>query len=83
MRPYTFMPVTPEKSERAPRGASVLALSGTCPTCGRPLTARQRVCSGRCRAASSRWRRVEAQTERTRRVRELLEAVALVLSGPG
>jgi len=40
---------------------------------------RTSACSDKCRAAKSRRRRAEAQTERDRRVRELLEPAVRVL----
>ena len=52
-----------------------------CRVCGKPLRRRQRqVCSGKCRAALSRGRKAEAESQRTRRVRGLL-AEALRLLG--
>ena len=52
-----------------------------CRVCGRPLRRRQQqVCSGKCRAALSRGRKAEAESQRTRRVRVLL-AEALRLLG--
>ena len=52
-----------------------------CCVCGKPLRRRQRqVCSGKCRAALSRGRKAEAESQRTRRVRVLL-AEALRLLG--
>lgn len=39
-----------------------------------PIHDRPEVCSGRCRAARSRQRRVEAQQERDAAIRALLEA---------
>ena len=52
-----------------------------CRVCGKPLRRRQRqVCSGKCRAALSRGRKAEAESQRTRRVRVLL-AEALRLLG--
>jgi hypothetical protein len=60
----------PEKSERAPCGASVVrsgdAPQRVCPICGMPFTGRQqkRSCFPRCRAALSRREQGEAQMER-------------------
>jgi hypothetical protein len=49
--------------------------SRTCPVCRKvPIHDRQEVCSGRCRAARSRQRRVEAQREGDAAIRDLLEA---------
>jgi hypothetical protein len=59
---------------RAPAGGSVLA-SRLCPLCQKvPIHARQEVCSGRCRAARSRQRKVEARRERDAEIPALLEA---------
>ncbi len=55
-----------------------------CPVCGKPLRPRQTsACSGPCRAALSRRRRAEGQSEKDRRVRELLEAALRVVCGTG
>ena len=52
-----------------------------CCVCGKTLRRRQRqVCSGKCRAALSRGRKAEAESQLTRRVRGLL-AEALRLLG--
>ena len=49
--------------------------SRPCPVCRTvPLTARQGVCSPRCRAARSRLRKAEARRERDAEIRSLLEA---------
>ncbi len=45
-----------------------------CPICGKSLTGRQQVCSGRCRAKLSRQKKAAEQTQRDRRLREMLEA---------
>jgi len=70
-----------EQSERAPRSASMVGSTRACEVCGAVLTGRpqQQCCSARCRAAKSRRRRVEAQAERERHVRALLEAAMGVL----
>jgi len=67
--------VTPEEVPvRAPARAGVLA-SRLCPVCLKaPIRARQEVCSGRCRAARSRRRKVEARRERGAEIQTLLEA---------
>jgi uncharacterized membrane protein YccC len=64
-----------EKAARALLGASEQA-SRECPApgCGRPLTGRQRACSGKCRAALSRLRREEGHRAALSDARELLEA---------
>jgi predicted nucleic acid-binding Zn ribbon protein len=59
---------------RAPARGGVLA-SRLCPICHKaPIHARQEVCSGRCRAARSRQRKVEARRERDAEIQTLLEA---------
>ncbi len=72
-----------EESERAAvaaRGGDVVASPRPCPVCGEAMTGRKTsACSDRCRAAWSRRRRAEAQTERDRRVRELLEAAMRII----
>ncbi len=74
-----------EKTERAAPSPAVIG-SGealrACPICGRPLTGRQTsACSNVCRAALSRRKRADAQSEKDRRVRELLEAALRVVGG--
>ncbi len=55
-----------------------------CPICAKPLVGEQRsACSNVCRAALSRRRRAEGQSEKDRRVRELLEAALRVVGGTG
>jgi predicted nucleic acid-binding Zn ribbon protein len=67
-------PVARPDGGRAPATGRVVG-SRTCPICSTaPLTARQEVCSGRCRAALSRQRKAEAQRERDAEIRALLEA---------
>jgi predicted nucleic acid-binding Zn ribbon protein len=65
-----------EKSERAGTSPRVVGFPGptaACPICGTPLCGRQKsACSDRCRAAKSRRRRAQAQSEGERRVQELL-----------
>jgi predicted nucleic acid-binding Zn ribbon protein len=70
----SFLEVVPETA-RALLGASQQA-TRQCPApgCGRPLTSRQRACSGRCRAALSRQRREEARAADIHEVRAILEA---------
>ena len=56
--------------------------SGTCPVCRMgPIHARQKVCSGRCRAARSRQRKAEARRRRDAEIRALLEAPLEKLKG--
>jgi predicted nucleic acid-binding Zn ribbon protein len=68
------LPVGSPDSVRAPASGGVVA-SRRCPICGQtPLTGRQEVCSGRCRAARSRQRKADARRERDAEIRVLLEA---------
>jgi predicted nucleic acid-binding Zn ribbon protein len=50
-----------------------------CLMCQRPLTGRQRACSGKCRAALSRKRKAEDWETTRRRVCELLQAALRLL----
>ncbi len=79
------MPDPTEKTERAAPSPAVVGSGGAlraCPICGKPLTGRQTsACSDKCRAALSRRKRADEQSEKDRRVRELLEAAVRVLSG--
>ena len=64
------LPPMGSENARAP----VIGSSRICPACQKPLQGRQELaCSGKCRAALSRRRRQEAQAQRERRLRELLE----------
>jgi predicted nucleic acid-binding Zn ribbon protein len=60
MSTHTSITPDPEKSERAPCSASVVASPRPCPVCGVPLTGRQQACSAKCRAAKSRQARGDA-----------------------
>jgi predicted nucleic acid-binding Zn ribbon protein len=74
MSPSESLPVASPDGVRAPAGGGVLA-SRLCPVCQKaPIHARQEVCSGRCRAARSRQRKVEARRERDAEIRGLLKA---------
>ena len=75
MSTHTQVATPSEKSERAPCSAPprvVVASPGCCPICGRPLRGRQRCCSGRCRAALSRRRRIPVKAEDLRGLRVLV-----------
>jgi predicted nucleic acid-binding Zn ribbon protein len=72
--------VSPEGARAPVDGAPAEAGDLRCPICGRLLRARQRVCSGRCRAELSRRRQAEARQARDQAVRALLLA-ALDLIG--
>jgi hypothetical protein len=72
-----------ERAAVAAPGVAVVASRGPCPVCGEAMTGRRTsACSDRCRAAKSRRQRIDAQTEREGRVRELLEAAVRVLGDP-
>lgn len=72
------------ESARAPVTANLVESSDRCSACGKPLTGRQRLsCSGRCRAALSRKKKAEAQEERDRKIRGLLEEALGILIGEG
>jgi predicted nucleic acid-binding Zn ribbon protein len=67
------LPVASADGARAPARGAVLA-SRLCPACRKvPIHAGQKVCSGRCRAARSRQRKVEARRKRNAEIRALLE----------
>lgn len=72
------------QSERAAVSAVVvtsLEAFRPCPVCGEAMTGcKTSACSDRCRAAKSRRKPTEAQTEREGRVRELLEAAVRVMA---
>ncbi len=70
----------PEVQPQAAR-APVVGSSEACPFCGKPLTGRQRLCSGRCRAALSRQRRAEVLRARDQEVAELLRFALNLLKG--
>ncbi len=85
MKPHTQVAIDQEETERAALSPAVIG-SGealrACPICGRPLTGRQTSpCSDKCRAALSRRKRADEQSEKDRRVCELLEAALRVVSG--
>ena len=74
MSPSESPPVASPGCVRAPARGGVLA-SRLCPICQKvPIHAGQEICSGRCRAARSRQRKVEARRERDAEIRALLEA---------
>lgn len=60
--------------------APVVGSSRTCPACQKPLEGRQEVaCSGRCRAALSRQRRIQAQTKRDEQIAAAVSAAMWLL----
>jgi len=75
-------PQVPPEPARADLGPTLLDFPGACPGCGGPLKGRQKTCSGKCRAALSWRKQTEAQAERDRQLRSLLEE-ALTLLGSG
>ncbi len=67
---------TPDLS---PQSVATPSMVASCPVCGRLLTGRQTVCSGRCRIQRSMARRKAKQRERDAKVRLLLtEALGLL-----
>ncbi len=70
-----------DKSERAPRNASVVGSTRACEICGKALTGRpqQKCCSAKCRAAKSRRKRVHIPMADAKEIRasltDALEAV--------
>ncbi len=85
MRRHTEVASPPEQSERAALakpGGPVVGSSRPFSVCGEPMLGRRTsACSNRCRAAKSRRRRTEAQTERDQRVRDLLTAALREVEG--
>ena len=71
---------SPEGARASVEGAPAEAGDLRCPICDHPLRARQRVCSGRCRAELSRRRQAAVRQARDQAVRALLLA-ALDLIG--
>ena len=61
------------RSARALPGAPVVSSPGVCPGCGKALTGRQKCCSGKCRAALSRQRRIAVPVEELRVLRSLVK----------
>jgi len=64
--------------DRQPQGARallagiVVATPGQCPICGAPLHGRQKCCSGKCRAALSRRRRIPIARQDLQEIRRAL-----------
>ena len=70
----------PRDSSRAPMRAEtaralVAGVRRQCPGCGQALTARQRACSGRCRAKLSRQRKADELRVLALAARQALEAL--------
>jgi len=63
---------TPEIPAEAARALLEASPLSSCPACGKPMTRRQRACSGRCRATVSRRRHEQRQRERDGRIAGLL-----------
>lgn len=72
--------VSPGSARALVEGSPANAGGRFCPICGKPLTPRQRVCSGRCRAELSRRRQAQLRHARDQQIRDLLVA-ALDLMG--
>ena len=75
----------PPGAARALVGDSLVASSDRrCPVCGKSLSPRQRLCSGRCRAELSRQRQEQARQARDRQIQTLLRAALdLICGGQG
>lgn len=53
----------------------------SCPGCGKPLTGRQKACSGRCRAVLSRRRRLQVPAEDLKALWALLKGTLEQVTG--
>ena len=73
--------VSPEAVRALVTGHGVDSAQRLCPVCRAQLTGRQRACSGKCRAALSRWRRAQGREARDQEIRALLEAALRKLEG--
>jgi len=71
-----------EKSERAPRSASVVGSARACVVCGMPLSGRphQKCCSAKCRAEKSRRQRRDTEAALHDRLRLVLESALMLLN---
>ena len=78
--PTPTVKVSPE-SVRAPFSGSLVNCR-TCPICQKPLSDRQRVCSGKCRAARRHQKKAEERVDRDRELRWHLEAALRLLGKP-
>ena len=81
MKRYSCAHELSPQAARALATGSLVASRG-CPICGKSLTGRQQVCSGKCRAARSRQKKAEEQAQRDRRLRELLNEALGMLGEP-
>ena len=75
------LPTTPEVPAPAARALpeGILVDCRACPVCQKPLTGKQTLCSGRCRATWSREQRAQRQAERDSKVRLHLKAALTLL----
>ena len=53
----------PDPLPQSARALSLPPVVRSCPICGTPLTGRQKACSGKCRAALSRRKRIPVKAE--------------------
>jgi predicted nucleic acid-binding Zn ribbon protein len=75
---HTGTPASEISAEAARALQGAIPLS-SCPACGKPLTRRQRACSGRCRAILSRRRYDRAREAGDQKLRQLLKAALRML----
>jgi predicted nucleic acid-binding Zn ribbon protein len=72
----------PEVTSEGARALVGAIRVASCPVCRAPLTGRQTVCSGKCRATLSRRRQEQRRQDRDARIATLLrEAAQLVEEG--
>ena len=78
----TFLDSESERAAASAPGRDVVGSPVRCPVCGGAMPERRTfACSDKCRAAKSRRERLEEQAEKSRHVRELLEAAMRVVGG--
>jgi hypothetical protein len=83
MPAHTDIAPPEEKSERAPLAQCDGVVVGSprpCPICGAALTGRQQACSGKCRAAKSRRRRIPLPVTEVRKIRASLRTALEAVS---
>jgi predicted nucleic acid-binding Zn ribbon protein len=69
--PQPLSPLDP--SSETARALSPAPVVRSCPACGAELTGRQKCCSGKCRAALSRRRRIPVKAEDLRDLRAMVK----------
>jgi len=68
----------PEAARAGYAGSVLGSAEATCPGCGGPMAPGRKACSGKCRAALSRLKKVKALSARDDRIRASLEAIVRV-----